>query len=721
MKPWEKDYQTTTSGIKPWEKDYQTKAPQEEPLQREPEEQQGFRFLKQGGPSQFSDEPDFGEMPVGHKPGMVFKPVEYAMKPLEEVLRSPGAVTEAGLGARPEALEEKGASVLDLSGMAFRSALKQGGTSEALIDDITKREDFGDTAEAFGRVVTEFGAMGPYTKAAAKILGGISKEVSLFKRGVSNVNKTITKQVRRTFEKAIRPKGSKTFAQKDKYYKNATAVTEDIIKNKKNITLTKKDVGVTGELPETVAHMEEAAAQGRTRLFNEYSSISTKAEKLQYQGNPDKLIRELQSFVDDVALQHGADDMVKYAQKTLNNLKSAKANNQLTPKYMEKRIQIANENLRARYRAVDEVTAKRARVDDVVAVYTREMLADTVKALPGGAGSKYQEIKRLYGAYAHVSKDISDAATRIAHAPKGMFEKGVDVFTGYHALRGALSWNPATLVAAVSSKGISAVESFLSKPSRLVTNMFTDVETLVSKKNVLNPVIKAASKPKVPPKQLTWDGTMTRAGTGETIPLRAGEQYADYKPPGLTTPSKGAVGGQAPGTVETTLHPAEVPGHIPKKGPTQYRISKPTAKEPVGLTTPSKDFAKGQAPPTIRSTVHPATGEPIVEAAVSLRPDQVSTLKKRFFKASAKKGMPLTKPANEYIRSNAPKEIKTAINKMAEDVPISEIEVVLRPDQKAVLLRRRIKGKGKASPLLTPRGIDAGRFFKGKDNRLYAR
>jgi len=89
--------------------------------------QEKVRFLKQGGPSQFSDEPDFGEMPVG-EPRHMGKAMAAPFEPMAQLLRSPGAVTEAGLGARPEALEEKGASILDFAGHTFRGVLREGGS-----------------------------------------------------------------------------------------------------------------------------------------------------------------------------------------------------------------------------------------------------------------------------------------------------------------------------------------------------------------------------------------------------------------------------------------------------------------------------------------------------------------------------------------------------------------------------------------------------------------
>jgi len=517
--------------------------------------QEKFHFLKQGGPSQFSDKPDFSGLPVG-EPAMGAKAMALPFEPLAQVLRSPGAVSEAGLAQRPQGLEEKGASILDFSGHAFRGALRQGGSSEALIDEITQREDFGDTAEAFGRVVTEYGIMSGYAKGALKVLSGASGATAAkfgLTKDVDGIRRGLVQNVRKTFEKTVRPKGAKSLKQKTGYYEKATDSSVDIVKNKNNIILEKNGVEVKGELPETMAQWEQANNQSRTRLFDNYSNISTKAEQLAYQGNVDELIVNLEKFVDDAVYQHGKPSMVEYAKITLDDLKNARDNNLLSPKYMERMIQAKNENLKIRKNSPDQKIYHTATVDEVYAQYMNKALGKTVEKLPGGEGSKYRDIRRLYGAHAQVSKDISNAATRIAHTQPNVFAKGIETFTGYHALRGALSRNPATFTAAIASKGVNAIEMFMGKPHRRVTNMFKNVERGVRQIDTLTPIIQKATPPQKPPqKRIGWDGTFTRSGSGETIIMGGKEP-----PPGLMRAEIGGARSSMPGQPKTTIRKSE--------------------------------------------------------------------------------------------------------------------------------------------------------------------
>ena len=452
---------------------------------------------------QFSDEPDYSGLPVGvPRQGVetLGKIGAASVYPMTKVLESKEVFT----GEDPFSLGEKQASILDMSGHAFRGALRQGGASEALIDDITKREDFGDSAEAVGRVITQFGAESAFVGGAAKLLAGIGS-VRPFQKSIDVIKNDIARDVRKTMEKVVRPRGRKSLKQKEMYYNKATDANIDYVRNKNNIVLKKNGVDVKGELIETVGQWEAANYQQRTSLFKKYHAISTDAELAKYQGNPDKLIENLQKFVEDPVVINAKSDMAKYALEELNKLKRMKANGELTPLNMERLIQAKNENLRLRKLSPDAPTYHKAAVDEVYAKYMNDALDETVRRLPSGEGSKYRETRRLWGAHKQIAQDISDAATRIAHQQPGGIQKLTETFTGYHLLRGAISRNPATFVAAGASKGVNALETFMNMPNRKIRKMFQRLDKSVSKMDALTPIVQKAKAPKLPPpKQIGW-------------------------------------------------------------------------------------------------------------------------------------------------------------------------------------------------------------------------
>ena len=677
----------------------------------EPEQQQEVQQPKLGAlkqDPQFSDEPDYSGLPVGvprQGAGILGKIGSAAVYPMTKVLES----NEVFTGEDPFSFGEEQASILDISGHAFRGMLRQGGTSEALIDDITKKEDFGDTAEEFGRFAVQFAGETAFLTGAAKLLSGIGS-VKPFIKSFDNIKKDISVDVRKTMEKVIRPRGRKTLKQKEMYYEKATDANIDYIRNKDNIVLNKDGVDVKGELIETAGQWEAANYQQRTSLFEKYHKISTEAELARYQGNPDELIANLQKFVEDPVVINAKPDMARYALEELNKLKMMKARGELTPLNMERLIQAKNENLRLRKLSPDAPTYHKASIDEVYAKYMNDSLDETVRRLPSGDGSKYRETRRLWGAHKQIAQDISDASTRIAHQQPNMFKKGMETFTGYHFLRGAISRNPATFGAAAISKATNAMEVFLGKPNRQIKKMFQRLDKAVSRMDAMAPIIQKV-KPKSN-KQIGWDGTWTREGSGETIYMGPEE----YVPPGL---QRAKVGGARSGTrtnVPSIIHPSEAAYPTKKQGLMPSQTSRGTITEEQFrnelITDEMKASLNKQRKPVkqeVKTTLHKAE-QAYKPKEVSLRPDQISTLKRRFFPES-KKGSPLIMPATTFAKSELPLKLQVKILEIQKTIPLKEIEVVLRPDQRNVLFRRKMKPKSKKGfPLMKPNNINAGSF-----------
>ena len=721
MKPWEK-YQTNQESDGPWSK-YGNKvnAPSEvqEQLQsNEPQVQQ---------PN--SDKPNFmgeavGDPAYGAK--VIGKATDIAFKPVTETLRSNITTTAEDPFAD---VEGSGPSILDMSGNVFRGALRQGGASEVLIDDITKREDFGESADMVGRVITEFGIGGLYANSVVQFLGGINKARNLYNinKGIAKIERKIAKNIRTTFEKTVKPKksGLASISLKEKYFKKANDAVINLTKNKKNFSFERAGVVEEGLLPQTMSEFEQVNNQARMAMFEKYDKMSTAAEKLKYQVDVDDLVRQLERFADDIVTQDAKPEMIEYANELVAELKMRKTSGQLTPKYAEGMIQAKNENLRLRRMSADTPTYHRAAVDEVYTKYMNEALDKTIEKLPGKAGEKYREFRNAYGAHAQISKDISNAATRLASAGPNVFQKGVDTFTGYHFLRGAMSRNMATTAAAGLSKGANAVEAWLNAPNRMITKMFETTENGLRKISTLTPIVQKAKAPKLPPpKQIGWDGTNTRIQSGETIYLGPEE----YEPPGLMKAKIGGARSTTAKKVPTTIREAEpillteteklLPSQMKSAGISESQFRSELISEEMRdiIGKPRQSVTK-----KVPATRHPT--EPAYKSKeVPLRPDQIATLRKRALPVS-KTGRPLMVPATEFIKSNIPNKLRIQIQKMAETIPMDEIGVSLRPDQRGVLLKRFVRNESKTGrPLMKPK-TEYGKKQKynitvGRDGRL---
>ena len=124
------------------------------------------------------EKPQYEELglPVG-EPEMGAKALGVPFIPMQAILEAPGAVTEAGLAARPEALEEKGPSILDIAekaGQKLAIAFPGGYTAE----DAGEALDLDpELAGMISRVAVDLGANWLYASGVLKLLGATGKGI----------------------------------------------------------------------------------------------------------------------------------------------------------------------------------------------------------------------------------------------------------------------------------------------------------------------------------------------------------------------------------------------------------------------------------------------------------------------------------------------------------------------------------------------------------------
>jgi len=289
------------------------------------------------------------------------------------------------------------------------------------------------------------------------------------------VANAIGRTVRKYVEKGIKPgaKLQKTYAQTREYYQKTTEAITDIVKNKKNLKLTNETGDVVGGLPTTVRQVEEAIYQGKQSLFKQYHAQTARAGEFGISVDLKETGAELIKLTQDKVFQDFAPEMVTQAAKQASTLLKRGS---YTPLEAEQAIKVLNESLEAFYANPSVETFRKASIDKLQADFIRKSLAKAVDSL----GDGYQALKNTYGAYAHIEKDITRRARAVASKTSSLMDLG-DVFSGYHALRGVLSLNPATFTAAIGSKGIAWLSKFKSNPDRLMKKMFNDVEKLLIK------------------------------------------------------------------------------------------------------------------------------------------------------------------------------------------------------------------------------------------------
>jgi len=303
---------------------------------------------------------------------------------------------------------------------------------------------------------------------------GVAMNSVIKDAGIPMANK-IGRTVRNYIERGIKPgsKLQKTASQVKEYYQKTAEVVTDIVKNKNNIKLTNEAGDVVKGLPTTVRQMEEAVYQGKQNLFQQYHSKTIKAGEAGVEVSLENTGAELLKMANDKVFQDMAPDMVKYAAERASVLLKRGS---YTPLEAEQAIKVLNESLEAFYANPSVETFRKASVDKLQAEFMRKALSDAVDSL----GEGYQALKNTYGAYTHIERDITRKARSIAHKTGSIMDLG-DVFSGYHALRGALTLNPATFTAAVGSKFVAFLHKFKNNPDKLMKRMFGKVEKMLIK------------------------------------------------------------------------------------------------------------------------------------------------------------------------------------------------------------------------------------------------
>ena len=448
----------------------------------EPVQQPKIGALKSN--PQFSDEPDFMGEGVG-EPTMEFGKTALDILntpniPLQETLRSPGAAYTAEDPYQD--MEIKGASILDFAGQATGGVLEQGAATEALPYQAATPENFGDVADTVGRTLTELGATTAYYGALSKIAGGFNEIKLVAKNYDRQIRTAVTKGVNEGIK--LPQRGKMNIKDYNRYVDKTSETVKDIIKNKETLNLTDsngfpiKDVIPEGKV--ALKQYSEAINQRMEAIWKEGDALVKEATGIGAVVDMEKIGTQIEDMAtrslrigDETAYGYALEIAKKY--KTEGSIPASEAVESI--KRINSRIQGQIQSGKKGF-----TMSGRGYVDYEANVLIRRELDSIIENL---TGERYQSIRNKYAAYKSIEKDVLNRMIVDARKNKYGVMNIMDVFSGYHAVKGLLTLDPVTMTAAGSSKIISILERAAVDPNRNIAKMFKNVERMMKERNAL--------------------------------------------------------------------------------------------------------------------------------------------------------------------------------------------------------------------------------------------
>lgn len=305
---------------------------------------------------------------------------------------------------------------------------------------------------------------------------------------IEAIDTKISTVINKGIEKAIRPSvsGKKTPLRYKSYLEKTQTAVESVIENKYNIELTDASGRVViGKTPTTLKETAQAVTQTLQSKFNEYNSLveKTTGEGIVVELEP--IAKKLDKIATDKIVLAANPEVAKFATEFAERLR---ADNVYTAAEAQRMIATLNDKLKPFYKKSTYENASRATVDEHVASSLREALDSVVE---NTTGEQYQKLKNDYGALKTLEADLTHRLIVDARkSPSGFFDIS-DVFSGYHAFRGAIDLvqkgSGAGLSASLFAKGVSQYRKVMADPNRIIGKMFSEADRLVNQKNQLIP------------------------------------------------------------------------------------------------------------------------------------------------------------------------------------------------------------------------------------------
>jgi hypothetical protein len=443
------------------------------------------------------------------EPGYIQGNFEHPWSIAQNTLRTGGQIAGAGM---------------DIIGQGLRSAYNELTPRQAKEDiegtvkDIASIPLIADAARYWGDKYNEFKKENPETtknvEAGANILAitpagkiipkglrgvkGITKEsgaimedtANLFDRVVrpateDAIDNQIKQTVKENLNKSIKAssKGKSTLPLIEKYFEDAGTGIKEIIKNKNGLNIT-NDVGevVNGALPETRLQMAEAIHNTEKKLFQEYDEMQKIAGKKGAVLDLEPVAKQYDDVINNETLRATKEGraVIKHAEEAQAILREVGT---MSPQAAQDFIAQANHKLLNKN--LMPVDVSKAAADAGIASIMRKELDALIEKT---AGAGYQNIKNRFGAVKSL-REGTDKAAFASFAEKGM-PNFFDITSGTALVHGLLSLNPATIAGSGFMEILNAARRKLMNPDHYVKKMFSDVDSLMTRKAEFNPVSK---------------------------------------------------------------------------------------------------------------------------------------------------------------------------------------------------------------------------------------
>lgn len=322
------------------------------------------------------------------------------------------------------------------------------------------------------RDVTNIATTIPTFKGANLTTGALKNTVTKTADAVTPPVSKITTN----FEKGIKPllNSNQTPAQRARYTTQTVEAVSTIANNKANLKYVADDGEmIVGQTPKNLKQFGEAIEQTKKTVFEQYDALAKQAGEKGLALKSDELAVELDTIINNKALQLSNPDAVAYAQGVKQRFAQAGELDAVTAQDV---IQNYNNSLQAFYRNPTPEGLTRASVDALMANKLRQSLDQGIEGL---TGLQYQALKNQYASLKTIERDVMRAVNRDARKNiKGLVDF-TDVFSGGQVVAGMLSMNPAQIAGGLSQKAIASYIKYLNSPNRAVENIFKNAERLV--------------------------------------------------------------------------------------------------------------------------------------------------------------------------------------------------------------------------------------------------
>lgn len=283
-----------------------------------------------------------------------------------------------------------------------------------------------------------------------------------------------TREITDLYNRAIRPSVSGKGNATQIASANSRVIDglKSIVDNKDSLTFTNADgETITGSTPKSVDQLSQAVGQTKKAIFEKYDALAKQAGEKGITVDPQAVTGELDSVVNNKAVQLANPQAVDYAksvQERFNNV------GEMTPAELQDTIEVFNNKLKSYYRNPTPQGFSDAAVDSMMVNKLRQMLDDAISSNTEGA---YQDLRNQYGALASMEKDVAHRSVVWARQNKvGLAGNIANIASGAELARGLLTMNPADIAVSLGIKAIEKYSQYLNNPDIGVSRLFSAIE-----------------------------------------------------------------------------------------------------------------------------------------------------------------------------------------------------------------------------------------------------